>query len=398
MRASLEEQGAAATRGRAKRGAASADDDASGNASEVEAMAPPRAKRPRGGAEATEESASSAEEAPAPPPPPKTPAPVSVRSLTKLASAAALPSPKSPAEEQGGCARSIGYSLVERYRQQRAESVAMRATLTNLVMIGATPPGGHKAKDEPQSGSTRSRGDRREYRRLATTLGDFGDALAFNDLSTRKKKLKFAKSGIHSWGLYALEPIEKEDFVVEYMGEYIRNPVAEARQKRYERQGFDDDYIFRVDADLLVDATRRGGLARFANHCCDPNCYSASSKRAGSSGSRSTRSARSTPARRSRTTTSSTATRTRASGSRAGAAPSAASASSTRGSFQLMRDPVRYVCVWCVGIGGKTQNCSLQSAHRSSPVFSLQVALHFLRAPLFFVHCPSTTSSGTSSS
>ena len=274
MRASLEEQGAAATRGRAKRGAASADDDASGNASEVEAMAPPRAKRPRGGAEATEESASSAEEAPAPPPPPKTPAPVSVRSLTKLASAAALPSPKSPAEEQGGCARSIGYSLVERYRQQRAESVAMRATLTNLVMIGATPPGGHKAKDEPQSGSTRSRGDRREYRRLATTLGDFGDALAFNDLSTRKKKLKFAKSGIHSWGLYALEPIEKEDFVVEYMGEYIRNPVAEARQKRYERQGFDDDYIFRVDADLLVDATRRGGLARFANHCCDPNCYS----------------------------------------------------------------------------------------------------------------------------
>ena len=125
-----------------------------------------------------------------------------------------------------------------------------------------------------QSGSTRSRGDRREYRRLATTLGDFGDALAFNDLSTRKKKLKFAKSGIHSWGLYALEPIEKEDFVVEYMGEYIRNPVAEARQKRYERQGFDDDYIFRVDADLLVDATRRGGLARFANHCCDPNCYS----------------------------------------------------------------------------------------------------------------------------
>lgn len=35
-----------------------------------------------------------------------------------------------------------------------------------------------------------------------------------------------------------------------------------------------DDYIFRVDDDLFVDATKKGGLARFANHCCDGNCYS----------------------------------------------------------------------------------------------------------------------------
>ena len=73
--------------------------------------------------------------------------------------------------------------------------------------------------------------------------------------------------------MYALEAIEREDFVVEYMGEYIRNEVAEVRQKNYERMGFGDDYIFRVGAEGCVDATRKGGLARFANHCCDPNCY-----------------------------------------------------------------------------------------------------------------------------
>ena len=39
-------------------------------------------------------------------------------------------------------------------------------------------------------------------------------------------------------------------------------------------QGYCDDYIFRVDEELFVDATKKGGLARFANHCCDGNCYS----------------------------------------------------------------------------------------------------------------------------
>jgi len=31
---------------------------------------------------------------------------------------------------------------------------------------------------------------------------------------------------------------------------------------------------WQVDDEILVDATRRGGLARFANHCCEPNCQS----------------------------------------------------------------------------------------------------------------------------
>ena len=53
----------------------------------------------------------------------------------------------------------------------------------------------------------------------------------------------------------------------------MREAVADARERLYRRLGFGDDYIFRVDTDLFVDATRRGGLARFANHCCEPNCY-----------------------------------------------------------------------------------------------------------------------------
>ena len=67
----------------------------------------------------------------------------------------------------------------------------------------------------------------------------------------------------------------------EYIGEYVRNTVAEFREKFYDRMGYGDDYIFRVDAHQLVDATKKGGVARFANHCCDPNCYTRSIRASG---------------------------------------------------------------------------------------------------------------------
>lgn len=30
--------------------------------------------------------------------------------------------------------------------------------------------------------------------------------------------------------------------------------------------------MFRIDDDFVIDATISGGLARYVNHCCDPNC------------------------------------------------------------------------------------------------------------------------------
>jgi hypothetical protein len=40
-----------------------------------------------------------------------------------------------------------------------------------------------------------------------------------------KKQLKFQWSKIHDWGLAALEPIDTEDFVIEYVGKIIWHQV-----------------------------------------------------------------------------------------------------------------------------------------------------------------------------
>ncbi|KAK4380664.1 hypothetical protein RND71_002526 [Anisodus tanguticus] len=112
----------------------------------------------------------------------------------------------------------------------------------------------------------------------------------------RKKRLRFQQSKIHDWGLVALEPIDAEDFVIEYVGELIRRRVralfpnlkyipvcyffpkfsayvSDIREHYYEKIGIGSSYLFRLDDDYVVDATRRGGIARFINHSCEPNCY-----------------------------------------------------------------------------------------------------------------------------
>ncbi|KFO55898.1 SET1A methyltransferase, partial [Chaetorhynchus papuensis] len=89
----------------------------------------------------------------------------------------------------------------------------------------------------------------------------------------RKKRLRFGRSRIHEWGLFAMEPIAADEMVIEYVGQNIRQVVADMREKRYAQEGIGSSYLFRVDHDTIIDATKCGNLARFINHCCTPNCY-----------------------------------------------------------------------------------------------------------------------------
>lgn len=120
-----------------------------------------------------------------------------------------------------------------------------------------------------------SREARSNQRRLLTEFGAASDSdlLKFNVLKFRKKQLRFAKSRIHDWGLFAMEPIAADEMVIEYVGQMIRPSVADLRERQYEATGIGSSYLFRIDLDTIIDATKCGNLARFINHSCNPNCY-----------------------------------------------------------------------------------------------------------------------------
>lgn len=104
------------------------------------------------------------------------------------------------------------------------------------------------------------------------SLGSEGDVFSFNQLKKRKKPVKFARSAIHNWGLYAMENIPTNDMIIEYVGERVRQQVADGREMRYLISGIGSSYLFRIDENTVIDATKKGGIARFINHSCVPNC------------------------------------------------------------------------------------------------------------------------------
>ncbi|XP_061376429.1 uncharacterized protein LOC133318449 isoform X2 [Gastrolobium bilobum] len=84
------------------------------------------------------------------------------------------------------------------------------------------------------------------------------------------------KSGIHALGLYTSRFISQGEMVVEYVGEIVGLRVADKRENEYQSgrklQYKSACYFFRIDKEHIIDATRKGGIARFVNHSCLPNC------------------------------------------------------------------------------------------------------------------------------
>ena len=75
---------------------------------------------------------------------------------------------------------------------------------------------------------------------------------------------------LHYDGKYEVFPVLLQ--VVEYIGEIVGLRVADKREKEYQSgrklQYKTACYFFRIDKEHIIDATRKGGIARFVNHSC----------------------------------------------------------------------------------------------------------------------------------
>ncbi|CAK7346748.1 unnamed protein product [Dovyalis caffra] len=85
-------------------------------------------------------------------------------------------------------------------------------------------------------------------------------------------KTKLFKTEGRGWGLLADEEIKAGQFIIEYCGEVISWREAKKRSQIYENQGLKDAFIISLNSCESIDATKKGSLARFINHSCQPNC------------------------------------------------------------------------------------------------------------------------------
>ncbi|KAA8906398.1 hypothetical protein FN846DRAFT_717561 [Sphaerosporella brunnea] len=179
-----------------------------------------------------------------------------------------------------GCARTEGYRKIpesekSQYLPHRLAVAAKRAN----AAVQSSPTQTRTITAKTNKPVSSSRENRVNNRRLVQELNNqkqilCGDAdiMRFNQLKKRKKPVRFARSAIHNWGLYAMENIAANDMIIEYVGEIVRQQVADMREKKYIKSGIGSSYLFRIDENTVIDATKKGGIARFINHSCTPNC------------------------------------------------------------------------------------------------------------------------------
>ncbi|CAH1773145.1 unnamed protein product [Owenia fusiformis] len=148
-----------------------------------------------------------------------------------------------------GCARSEPKLRTHFKRPYLQSAGTSRSLTTNVTQVTAGDINSPYMKQFVHSKSA-------QYRKLKTEW---------------RQNVYFGRSRIQGLGLFAARDIEKHTMVIEYIGEQIRNEIAEKREKFYEEQNR-GVYMFRMDSDTVNDATMAGGPARYVNHSCNPNC------------------------------------------------------------------------------------------------------------------------------
>lgn len=77
---------------------------------------------------------------------------------------------------------------------------------------------------------------------------------------TRSLVVKRSSAGL---GLFTTEPIERDGFIIEYVG-----PILNA----HDADEHGGKYLFETNKNRFIDGSARTNTARYINHSCRPNC------------------------------------------------------------------------------------------------------------------------------
>jgi len=175
------------------------------------------------------------------------------------------------------CARFIPHYSISNFRNGRKIYSTVTATSiresasTEALILGKN----HRLPSKADGGSESRRSRVFQRQMLKTSSSSLGksDTNPTTELVGCEGVLRFDKSKVHGWGVYPTELIKAGQFIVEYRGILIGNAVSDKREKIYQRAKIGSDYMFRLDADAVVDATEKGNIARYINASCNPNCF-----------------------------------------------------------------------------------------------------------------------------
>jgi uncharacterized protein len=85
------------------------------------------------------------------------------------------------------------------------------------------------------------------------------------------RRIQTRRSGVHGKGVFAVQAIAEGETLIEYVGEIISWPEAQARHP-HDPGNPNHTFYFHVDEDHVIDALYGGNSSRWINHACDPNC------------------------------------------------------------------------------------------------------------------------------
>jgi SET domain-containing protein len=83
-------------------------------------------------------------------------------------------------------------------------------------------------------------------------------------------KIEARKSPIHGNGVFATDAIAKGERIIQYRGQLRTHEEVDADDNGDVESGH--TFLFTLNDDYVIDATKRGNVAKWINHSCSPNC------------------------------------------------------------------------------------------------------------------------------